>query len=551
MAKIHEQKQSLTIHGHEIKPQREDSKWYTFDVQALPLKIAYFVYGLHRMSYKPFLIVFFCSIGLNKAEAGLLVGLMPLGSIVGNPFWGIIADKTKRHRTILIIQFLSAVILMCLQPIIARHLGNSERNMCPLVLPTRETATVSESWIASFNHTSLNHSSVIRPIISSASPPQRRLVDNTTNRLYKDHNRTIVVPPEDRQQEHQTLFVCLLMLIILQDFFQGSYLSFTDSAVMRYIEKQPYCMDYGLQRMASGPGAALGVPLVNLWFEVLSQFDVKLKVSCYIVMHGQYVIASFMYLAILLFLYGRITPSEQGYETLDDSAKKCEKSLENNNNNNNNNNSDASSVYKAVFRKLCEVKVAFLLVTLLLAGISLTLFSSFTMAYMSEIGASRTLLSLSYATALMSLMLGYFFSTRIIRLLRGPWNVFIVGFVAYTLRYLVYGFMNNPWLVLAVQPLHLLNRAVLNAAAVQYIKSITEPEILTSIYAVMDSIQTGVGWILGNSVGGYVYHMYGGRLMYISVACLDLIWAFFIFLFSRSRFARTQMDIHYAEKSVV
>ena len=123
----------ITTPSPSTKPStRPGSKWYTFDVNALPLKLAYFIYGFHRMSYKPFLIVFFTSIGLNKAEAGLLVGLMPLGSILGNPFWGIIADKTKRHRTILIIQFLGAMTLMSLQPFVAKFLGNPVTNRCPL-----------------------------------------------------------------------------------------------------------------------------------------------------------------------------------------------------------------------------------------------------------------------------------------------------------------------------------------------------------------------------------------------------------------------------------
>ena len=49
----------------------------------------------------------------------------------------------------------------------------------------------------------------------------------------------------------------------------------------------------------------------------------------------------------------------------------------------------------------------------------------------------------------------------------------------------------------------------------------------------MDSVQTGVGWIVGNSFGGYVYHVYGGRVLYVSVACLDMLWVLVIFVFSR------------------
>ena len=623
------------------------------------------------MSYKPFLIVFFTSIGLNKAEAGLLVGLMPLGSILGNPFWGIIADKTKRHRTILIIQFLGAMTLMSLQPFVAKFLGNPVTNRCPLAkidhgsrrFPGFQNVTFSGSIPYSWTNGSVaanrfaqkvnvstpgrfpgnlvrsNHplppwstnsnlpgSNDQKQRLTTALFPSNKLLSNVTNNRRKahvtnalvnvtsDNNRTstlnqsslsvgtstgypassheqhdqnmvqdkeggtayveeIKIDQQESQEadqrdlekaltdkDHKLLFTVLLAMIVLQDFFQGSYLSFTESAAIRYIDMQPYRMDYGFQRMVSGPGAALGVPMVNLWLELMAKFGWSFSMSCYVTMHVQYTVASLLYLSVLLFLYGRISPSVNGYESIDEVSVEeggehgieenaisqrspkscCESGITNRKKTRKMlNDEKCPSIHIAIFRKLTQPQMLFLLVTLLLAGVSLTLFSSFTMAYLIELGASRTLLSLAYSTALMSLMLGYFFSTRLIAFFKGPWNVFLIGFAAYTVRYLMYGFMRNPWLVLSVQPLHLLNRAVLNAAAITYVRDVTSPEILTSVYAIMDSVQTGVGWIVGNSFGGYVYHVYGGRVLYVSVACLDMLWVLVIFVFSRrSKFCK-------------
>ena len=650
------------------------------------------------MSYKPFLIVFFTSIGLNKAEAGLLVGLMPLGSILGNPFWGIIADKTKRHRTILIIQFLGAMTLMSLQPFVAKFLGNPVTNRCPLAkidhgsrtFPGFQNVTFSGSIPYSWTNGSVSANRFAQKVnvstpgrfpgnlvrsnhplppwstnsnlpgsndqkqrLTTALFPSNWLLSNVSNNRRKahvnnalvnvtsDNNRTSTINQssssvgtptgyhafhkqhdqnmvqehkeqgtayveeikndqldsqeadqkdrekpltEDKEEgvayveeikidqqdsreadqsdrekaltdkDHKLLFTVLLAMIVLQDFFQGSYLSFTESAAIRYIDMQPYRMDYGFQRMVSGPGAALGVPMVNLWLELMAKFGWSFSMSCYVTMHVQYTVASLLYLSVLLFLYGRISPSVNGYESIDEvsveeggehgieensisqrSPKSCCKSGITNRKKTRKmlNDEKCPSIHIAIFRKLTQPQMLFLLVTLLFAGVSLTLFYSFTMAYLIELGASRTLLSLAYSTALMSLMLGYFFSTRLIAFFKGPWNVFLIGFAAYTVRYLMYGFMRNPWLVLSVQPLHLLNRAVLNAAAITYVRDVTSPEILTSVYAIMDSVQTGVGWIVGNSFGGYVYHVYGGRVLYVSVACLDMLWVLVIFVFSR------------------
>ena len=50
-------------------------KWYHIDPYAIPSKCAFFFECAMRSGLQPNLVMFLTSIGLNKAEAGFIVGL--------------------------------------------------------------------------------------------------------------------------------------------------------------------------------------------------------------------------------------------------------------------------------------------------------------------------------------------------------------------------------------------------------------------------------------------------------------------------------------------
>jgi len=54
--------------------EKSSYRWYHINREMLLSKIAYFLEGGRRMSYTPFLILFFTSIGLSKVEAGIILG---------------------------------------------------------------------------------------------------------------------------------------------------------------------------------------------------------------------------------------------------------------------------------------------------------------------------------------------------------------------------------------------------------------------------------------------------------------------------------------------
>ena len=72
-------------------------------VQLFHYKVLFFAsYGAFGC-LMTFLPLYFKQLGLSAAQTGLLVGIRPLCQAIGAPFWGILADKYKRRKTILLL----------------------------------------------------------------------------------------------------------------------------------------------------------------------------------------------------------------------------------------------------------------------------------------------------------------------------------------------------------------------------------------------------------------------------------------------------------------
>ena len=72
-------------------------------VQLFHYKVLFFAsYGAFGC-LMTFLPLYFKQLGLSAAQTGLLVGIRPLCQAIGAPFWGILADKYKRRKAILLL----------------------------------------------------------------------------------------------------------------------------------------------------------------------------------------------------------------------------------------------------------------------------------------------------------------------------------------------------------------------------------------------------------------------------------------------------------------
>lgn len=78
----------------------------------LPPKIFYFFLFAAASCLVPFIPLYYESLGLSGRHIGLLTGLFPLMTLFGSSFWSSAADITNRHRRILNIVILGAMLFV-------------------------------------------------------------------------------------------------------------------------------------------------------------------------------------------------------------------------------------------------------------------------------------------------------------------------------------------------------------------------------------------------------------------------------------------------------
>ena len=80
------------------------------DRQMLAPKAFYFMFYAAMASLLPYLVLYYSGVGLSASQIGLLVGIGPLITLIAAPFWGGMADNMHRHKLILVVTIIGAMI---------------------------------------------------------------------------------------------------------------------------------------------------------------------------------------------------------------------------------------------------------------------------------------------------------------------------------------------------------------------------------------------------------------------------------------------------------
>lgn len=70
----------------------------------------YFLFFAASASLSPFLVVYYQELGLTGTQIGILAGLPSLISLVSAPIWGLVSDRTHRHKLLLLIAMAGAIL---------------------------------------------------------------------------------------------------------------------------------------------------------------------------------------------------------------------------------------------------------------------------------------------------------------------------------------------------------------------------------------------------------------------------------------------------------
>jgi len=76
----------------------------------------YFLYFAALASLLPFFVIFYQGLGFSGTQIGLLTGVPPLITLFGAPFGTGLADSTRRHKLIMSIGLVSAILMAVVLP---------------------------------------------------------------------------------------------------------------------------------------------------------------------------------------------------------------------------------------------------------------------------------------------------------------------------------------------------------------------------------------------------------------------------------------------------
>jgi len=153
------------------------------------------------------------------------------------------------------------------------------------------------------------------------------------------------------------------------------------------------------------------------------------------------------------------------------------------------------------------------LATIFIGGMGLTFALNFLFLYMSDMGASETLMGLSLTVATISELPLWFFADRLLDRW-GSRGVLIFSLMACALQAFGYSLVRAPWLVLPVQLLHGPAFSAMWAAGVSYAAEIAPEGTRATAQTLFSSVAMGLRSAVGALIGGMLYEGFGAVLMF-------------------------------------
>ena len=129
--------------------------------ERLNYKVLFFACYAGYACLYTFIPLYFKQLGLSASQTGILIGLRPLCQAIGAPFWGILADKYKARKLVLLLGscawLIKNLLILAIRPshevCVAKPLspGNESQSLYA-VAPSKDIAIPSISTATSISH---------------------------------------------------------------------------------------------------------------------------------------------------------------------------------------------------------------------------------------------------------------------------------------------------------------------------------------------------------------------------------------------------------------
>lgn len=263
-------------------------------------KVFYFFFYAAYGSLHPLLAVYYKQLGLSASRSGLLVGIRYFIEFCSAPFWGVVADRFKKGKVVLLFSVFCWLVFNCgIGFVKPAEMKCEEEGGGPLTTLAPVATTLPYDNLTmpgnSSNHTRGRRSAqdfvglreLVDPRLSVEFHRHKRGVDgNSTNAAFTLSGSTQVMPSTTlslptttspaptKQKEYQiiykneqveSIFLLILLVIIVGEFFSAPAITIVDTVTLQHLGK---ARDrYGLQRMWGSLGWGLAMLLVGIWID--------------------------------------------------------------------------------------------------------------------------------------------------------------------------------------------------------------------------------------------------------------------------------------------
>ncbi|XP_051880255.1 major facilitator superfamily domain-containing protein 6-B [Pristis pectinata] len=537
-------------------------------------KIFYFFFYSGYGSLIPLLPVYYKQLGMLASQSGLLVGIRYFIEFCSAPFWGVIADRFRKGKIVLLFSVMCWIVFNLgigfVKPATMRC---ESRNPVPTTAVPNVSTSSMLSAAATTNHSiqnSSNKSRIQRDILANQrfrylgnlgfSFPlfnveqdhilQKRSAPSTDNSTTTKPNRTLYTTTtsstpattvrEDKQvtynlTEVENIFLLILLVVIIGEFFSAPAVTIVDTVTLQYLGK--HRDRYGLQRMWGSLGwgltmLAVGISIDHTHIEVFIEGD-----GCQITDYKNYritfiVFGVLMSLALIVstqfrFDYSHLKTEENKREdTIEIQQVAQNSSVDNSKVNGNAEDSRSTGKktfeFKWLLRMICSVQYGSVLFVAWFMGFGYGFVFTFLYWHLEDLNGTTTLFGICSVLSHISELTAYFLSHKLIELV-GHIRVLYIGLACNTARYLYISYVENGWYVLPMEVLQGVTHAAVWAACISYLSAAVPPALRTSTQGILQGLHLGLGRGCGAMVGGVMVNAFGAQQTFRGIGMASLV----------------------------
>lgn len=502
------------------------------DPELLTVKTFYFFFYSAFGSLFPLMGVYFKQMGMNAGQCGLLIGTRPFVEFLSAPFWGGLADRWRKGRTLLLaslgawivftlpLSWVQPSAVSCVQP-----LNATAYNLTDPRYDEESWAATPRAWRGP--PTAPRAGSPL-PVTDALNYNPRQNSDWVTPL----HSFIVYSTPDI-----QKTFFLLLLLVVIGEFFSAPAITLADSAVITLLGED--ADRYGHQRMFGSLGWGLAMFFVGIALDHSTAFsshpcggpqryekNYTICFATFSVLMGAALITAtqirFKYEFAAVEVAPPPPPAEPSREErlqqqlaeqlqlpgLDTGAapRPAAAPLEH------------AEVFAQTTREMPEwvtvlrqfqnVKAASFLFVAWFMGFGIGLIFTFLFWHLQDIGGSPTLFGVASVINHISEIFAYFFSFKLITQM-GHVKVLCLGLAGNVLRFLYIAWLSDPWWVLPFEFVQGVTHAAVWAACCSYIAHGAPPGLRSSAQGVLQGLHHGLGRGCGAVLGGIAVAKWG------------------------------------------